>query len=80
MHNGLEMDYEALCEEAARVVAESNYSQTKLADELEVSTGAMSRALSESGPKFSRLQRRILERLTPYRIKEHVVFRAESHD
>lgn len=76
----MEMDYEALCEEAARVVAESGYSQTQLADELEVSTGAMSRALSESGPKFSRLQRRILERLTPYRIKEHVVFRVESDD
>lgn len=80
MHNGMEMDPEALCEEAARVVSESSYSQTQLADELEVSTGAMSRALSESGPKFSRLQRRILERLTPYQIEEHVVFRVKSTD
>jgi len=80
MRDGMEMDYEILCNEAARIFAESNYSQTQLADELEVSTGAMSRALSESGPKFSRLQRRILERLTPYRIEEYVVFRVESND
>lgn len=80
MQNGMEMDYEALCEEAARLVSESRYSQTQLADELGVSTGAMSRALSESGPKFSRLQRRILERLTPYQIEEHVVFRVKSND
>jgi len=80
MREGMEMDYEALCDEASRIVAESNYSQTKLADELGVSTGAMSRALSESGPKFSRLQRRILERLTPYQVEEHVVFRVESKD
>lgn len=80
MHDGMEMDYEALCKEASRAVTESDYSQTQLADELEVSTGAMSRALSESGPKFSRLQRKILERLTSFRIEEQVVFRAKSRD
>jgi predicted transcriptional regulator len=80
MQDGKEMDYDALCEEAARAVSKSSYNQTQLANELGVSTGAMSRALSESGPKFSRLQRRVLERLTPYQIEKHVVFRAKSDD
>lgn len=80
MQDGMEMDYEALCEEAARLVSESGYSQKQLANELEVSTGAISRSLSESGPKFSRLQRRILERLTPYRIDEYVVFKVKTNE
>lgn len=71
------MDYEALRREATQTVEQSGSTQTEIANELEVTAGALSRALSESGPKFSRLQRRILQHLTPYRIERHVVFTAE---
>jgi len=77
MQDGMEMDHEALRREASRAVSESDYNQTKLSNELGVSTGAISRALSESGPKFSRLQREVLEKLTPFRIEKRVLFKAE---
>jgi len=73
----MRMNYDELRERAARAVSESGRTQVRLADELDVSPGAMSRALSESGPKFSNLQRRIIEHLTPYRIEQRVVFEAQ---
>lgn len=80
MNDGRTMDYEALRQEAHRVVVQSGSTQTEIADELDVSAGALSRALSESGPKFSRLQCRILQHLTPYRIERQVVFTAIRRD
>jgi len=76
MEEGMELDYEELCRQAALIVEESKYTQLEIGKELGVSSGAMSRALSETGPKFSSLQRRIIERLTSYRIEQRVVFRA----
>lgn len=74
------MDYEELCRTAAEVVSSSEYTQTEIAEELEVTTGAISRALSESGPKLSRLQCRILEYLTSCEIERTATFTAICDD
>lgn len=77
MQNKMKLDYEELREQAVRAVDESDFTQSRLAMELNVSTGAISRALSESGSKFSSLQQRIIEYLTPYRVEQHVVFEVQ---
>jgi DNA transposition AAA+ family ATPase len=77
MQDKMKMNHDELCREAARAVDEASVTQTQLARDLDVSPGAVSRALSESGPKFASLQRRILEHLTPYRIRERVVFEVQ---
>ena len=74
MQNGMEMDYDELCQTAAAIVSASDFTQTEVAEALSVTTGAMSRALSESGPKFSSLQCRIIEYLTPCDVKQKITF------
>ena len=78
MQPGTEMNYEELRAEAARLVAESDKSQIKIGEELDVSSGAISRAISETGSKFANLQRRIIRLLTPYRVEEEVTFRVRE--
>lgn len=73
----MKMDHDELRRQAARAAEDADLTQTQLARALGVSPGAVSRALSESGPKFARLQRRILEHLTPYHIRERVVFEVQ---
>ena len=67
------LDFDALRDEASAAVGESGLTQRDLASALGVSPGAMSNALSRSGARFWKLQARIIEHLTPYRIEEEVV-------
>lgn len=72
------MDYEELRKQAARTVEKSDCTQLEIGEKLDVSSGAMSRALSESGQKFASLQRRIIECLTPYRVSKKTLFIASK--
>ena len=73
-----QLTYEGLRDEAAAAVEKSGESQAAVARALDVTRGAVSRAVKEAGPGWQvDLQIQIIEHLTPYRIKqEPVVFRA----
>ncbi len=74
------MDHDALREEARRLVKESNLSQNRIGEKLGVSSGAMARALSESGSKFEALQMRIIEYLSGKRLQKRTIFEVEEPD
>lgn len=76
MRDGTEMDFSALRDEARTAVDGSGKSYTEVGEELDVHRTAVSRALKEDGPKFQKLQRRIIRHLTPYRVERQVYFKA----
>lgn len=74
------LDYEALREEAAAAVASAvaaGRRQYEIADTLGVSAGALSKALTNAGARFAKLQQRAIDELTPYRVHEVGGFRVE---
>ena len=78
-HNQL-LDFVALRDEAADAVEQSPKTQVQVAEDLDVTKGAISRAIKEAGPNFANLQRRIVDLLTPYRVERDVIFRAVRKD
>jgi predicted DNA-binding protein (UPF0251 family) len=82
VHPGARLDYEELCEAAARLLRESDYTQQAMADRLDVSRISVARAVTEPGAKFQRLQMRIVEALTDYAVerREYVEFRVRAPD
>jgi predicted transcriptional regulator len=84
MEEGQLLTYQTLCQTARRAYQDSALTQTELADALGVSQSSVSQALSTPGPKFARLQRRVIERLTPFKVTEDVRFllrrKAEGRD
>lgn len=76
MRDGTKMDFTALRDEAKTAVDESGKSYTKIGEELDVHRSAVARAVKEDGPKFQKLQRRLIRHLTPYRIERRVRFKA----
>jgi predicted DNA-binding protein (UPF0251 family) len=77
VRDGARLDYNELCEEAARLLRSSDYTQQAMADRLDVSRISVARAVTEPGPKFQRLQMRIIEALSDYSVerREYVEFR-----
>jgi hypothetical protein len=55
----------------------SDYTQQQMADQLDVSRISVARAVTEPGPKFQRLQMRIVEALSNFEVerRESVEFR-----
>jgi predicted DNA-binding protein (UPF0251 family) len=82
IRHGSKLDYDELQQEAYRALSTSEYTQQEMADELEVTRAAVGKAVTQPGPKFQRLQMRILEALTDYEVerREHVVFRTWRKD
>lgn len=75
MRKGQKLDFEALRREALAAIEQSGKSQSQVGRELDVSRGAVSRAVKEAGSKLASLQRRIIEHLTAYRLEEETRFR-----
>lgn len=76
MRHNQKIGYEKLREEAEEARRKSGKTQTELAQELDKATSTISRALNESGAKFAKLQREIIEHLTDYCVgEEEVLFR-----
>ena len=65
MQKGQKLTHEELRDEVAAAIEEFDGTQTDLADELDVSKVAISRAAREAGPTLAKLQTRILEHLRP---------------
>ena len=65
-------DFEQLMEEAGRLLRNADYTQRELADELGVTRGAVAKAVTKAGPKFQKLQSRIIEHLSDYTVRKEV--------
>lgn len=74
------MDFSALRDQAKTAVDGSGKSYTEVGEKLDVHRSAVARAVNEDGPKFQKLQRRIIRELTPYRIERRVRFKAHRED
>jgi putative heme degradation protein len=68
MKTGKKLSPEQLQMWAANLVQESGVPKRKLAQTLEVSPGALTRATSEQGAKWFRLQTRIVEILSEFTV------------
>jgi len=82
VHHGARLDFEELQETAHRLLTESDYTQQQMADRLDVSRISVARATTEPGPKFQRLQMRIIEALSDYEVerRERVEFLTWASD
>jgi hypothetical protein len=82
VRHGEKLSYEELQERARTVLNESDWTQREMADELEVTRGAVAKAVTTPGSRYQRLQMRIIEKLTAYRIQreETVHFRPLRED
>ncbi len=74
------LSYEDLASAARSAFADSELTQTALANKLGVTQSALSQALNGSGARFSLLQRRVVETLTGVRLVEITErYRVEPH-
>lgn len=80
MRDGTELSFDELRDETAEAVEESGRSQAEVARELDMHRSAVSRAVKESGPRVQKIQRRVIQHLTPYRVDRHVYFKAHRED
>jgi phage tail tape-measure protein len=80
MRDGTEMSFTDLRDEAKAAVDDAGKSYAEMGRELDVHRTAVARAVKEAGAKFQKLQRRIIEHLTPYRIERRVTFKAHRDE
>lgn len=80
MRDGTELDLRGLQREAAHAAEESGRTQSAIARELDVHRSAVSRALRHTGRQFAKLQCRIIEHLTPYRLEERRTWKAHRSE
>lgn len=78
VRNNQRLTYEQLRDEVASAVADYAESQAALARELDVTRGAVNRAVKEAGPMLVRLQKRIIEHLTEYHIEDTFTVRRKE--
>ena len=70
MRHNQTLDYDGLLREAQKAVKDSGETQTAVADRLGVTGPAVNHALKKKGGTYARLQRRIIEELTGFRVEE----------
>lgn len=71
VRKGQTLTYSDLREEAAAAVEADRRTQKEIAESIPVSPGALSRAIKEEGPRYAKLQQRIIQELNPgYRLVE----------
>lgn len=69
-----EYDAEGLRDEAATAIEESPYTQTDVAEQLDVNRTSVNRAVNSTSPKFEKLRQRIVEHLRGGRVEKRVTF------
>ncbi|MCS4201456.1 hypothetical protein [Salinibacter ruber] len=67
-------DAEGLQEEAATAIEDSPYTQTDVAEQLDVARTSVNRAVNTTTPKFEKLRQRIVEHLQGGRVEKRVTF------
>lgn len=82
VRHGTKLDYDGLRKKAKTVLDESKYTQQEIAEELGVTRTSVAKAVTQAGPKFQKLQMRILEKLTDYEVdrRENVEFVIQRKD
>lgn len=82
MRHGSKLSYDELQQEAREALQKSEYTQQEMADRLDVTRPSIAKAVTQPGPKFQRLQMRIIEALTEYNMvrEETVRFRVSRKD
>lgn len=82
MRHGSKLSYDELQQEARAALQKSEYTQQEMADRLDVTRPSIAKAVTQPGPKFQRLQMRIIEALTEYDMvrEETVRFRVSRND
>jgi predicted DNA-binding protein (UPF0251 family) len=69
------LTFDQLCSEAKRLLDASDYTQQEMAEELGVTRVSVAKAVTQPGPKFQKLQMRIIELLSEYEIEREVEVR-----
>jgi predicted transcriptional regulator len=82
VRHGSKLSYDELQQEAREALQKSEYTQQEMADRLDVTRPSIAKAVTQPGPKFQRLQMRIIEALTEYNMvrEETVRFRVSRKD
>ncbi|MCS4198178.1 hypothetical protein [Salinibacter ruber] len=82
VRHGEKLSYEEMQERAQNVLNGSDWTQREIASELDVTRGAVAKAVTTPGPRYQRLQMQIIETLTDYRMEreETVRFRSVRKD
>ena len=73
MDAGTELNHNDL-REKARELAEDGPGYTEIAEALNVSEDSVAKAVTTTGPKFQRLQMKIVEHLSDYEVEERRSF------
>jgi len=78
LRDGRKLDYDELAEAARQIVNASDFTQQEVADRLDVIRTSVGKAVTTPGPRYCKLQMRILEELTGYDFEkqEKVRFKA----
>ncbi|MCS3662023.1 putative DNA-binding protein YlxM (UPF0122 family) [Salinibacter ruber] len=69
-----ELTHEELREEAHRLAKDDSRSYTEIAEEFDVTKNAVAKAVTTTGPKFQRLQIRIVEHLSDAEVEPQETF------
>ncbi len=69
-----EYDTDGLRDEAATAIEESPYTQSDIADQLDVARTSVNQAVNDTSPKFEKLRQRIGEHLRGGRVEKRVTF------
>jgi len=72
VRHGSTADYEGLKEDAHRLAREAPGTYAEIADALDVTENAVAKAVTTPGPKFRKLQVRIVELLSDYTVEREV--------
>jgi hypothetical protein len=72
VRHGSTADYEGLKEDAHRLAREAPGTYAEIADALDVTENAVAKAVTTPGPKFRKLQARIVELLSDYTVEREV--------
>ena len=75
VRDGSKLTYEELCNQANRLLSDSEYTQEEMADRLGVARISVAKAVTQPGAKFQRLQMRIIEDLSDYEVEREETVR-----
>ena len=72
VRHGSKLSYEELKDEAHRLAREAPGTYADIAEKLDVSENAVAKAVTTAGPKFRKLQGRIVELFSEYTVEREV--------
>lgn len=72
VRHGSKLSYEELKDEAYRLANDSPRTYAEIAEDLDVTENAVAKAVTTAGPRYKRLQMRIVEILSEYTVEREV--------